>query len=428
MGFHDRNYSGDNWSPRRYGPQRAGRGFANWEVWKKLIAINIAVFLLQVFFTRPATEEDLRRLPYFDSEMYAAYDEESYAEYVREANSRKETNPNEVATHVDGATDVDADTKPPEVEKAEADESVDVSSTSEQTGEETTLKDEQEPRHRTPWAIRERVQEQMRESMFEHMPRISTLQELCELDSEKVKQGELWRLITAGFCHERLAIWHLLFNMLFLYWFGERLERVFGSAEFTAFYFTALLLSSLAYIALDLYTNTNIPAIGASGAVWGVVALYALMYPYERIFIYFLFPIEIRWLVLLYFIFDLHPVLLALSGENQFTGVAHAAHIGGAIFGFLYWNQGWRLMPMIDRLKADVSGWMSKPRESNDSAGVMKMSTADNAADSKNLESDRMDEILEKVSRQGRESLTNQELEFLEETSRKIRDARRAES
>lgn len=63
MGFQDRHYAGDNWSPRRYGPNRSGHGFAGWEVWKKLIAINIAVFLLQIFFTRPATEEDLRGLP-----------------------------------------------------------------------------------------------------------------------------------------------------------------------------------------------------------------------------------------------------------------------------------------------------------------------------------------------------------------------------
>ena len=126
----------------------------------------------------------------------------------------------------------------------------------------------------------------------------------------------------------------------------------------------------------------DIPAIGASGAVWGVVALYALMYPYERIYIYFLFPIEIRWLVLLYFIFDLHPVLLALSGDRQFTGVAHAAHIGGG--------------------KSN-----NEPPKADENTG------------------DRLDTILNKVSRHGRDALTDDERAYLEEASRKMREQRR---
>jgi membrane associated rhomboid family serine protease len=345
MGYQDRYYAGDNWSPRRDESGSSGVGFADWEVWKKLIAINIAVFLLQIFITRPASEEDLVQLPQFDPEMYREYDQEFHEQYGYEES-----------------------------------------------------------------------REQMRQQLLQHMPRVSVVQKWCELDSDKVKHGQVWRLVTAGFCHDRMAIWHLAFNMLFLFWFGKRLERIYGAAEFTAFYFTALVVSSLAYIGLDLYTDTHIPAIGASGAVWGVVAVYALMYPYERVHVYFLFPIEIRWLVLLYFIFDLHPVLLALAGERQFTGVAHAAHIGGAIFGFLYWQQSWRLMPLVERLR-----WVN--RDATILSFPRARSRRRNASTQCNTE--RMDEILTKISEQGRDSLTDEEREILEESSRRIRQNRR---
>ena len=115
-------------------------------------------------------------------------------------------------------------------------------------------------------------------------------------------------------------------------------------------------------MALDLYTGELTPAIGASGAVWGLMALYALLYPYEQIYIYFLFPIQIRYLALIYFLFDLHPVLLALSGDRMMRGVGHAAHVGGAVFGFLYYRNHWRVMNWISRfLPVDAPNSRRRP-------------------------------------------------------------------
>lgn len=423
MGYQDRYYAGDDWSPRRYGPRRSGRGFADWEVWKKLIAINVAVFLLQIFITRPATEDDLRRSPYFNPELYSEYYEDFDAENAHEAEAEKGAQPDETNQTPEGTASDAADAKGADDETG-SDRADDAAAEPDGSGKNTKRKESENPRPPTPQEHRD----QYREQRLAYLPRVSIVQEWCELDSEKVGQGQIWRLITSGFCHDRMAVWHLLINMLFLYWFGKRLERVFGAAEFTAFYFTAMLFASLAYIALDLYTGKSIPAIGASGAVWGVTAVYALMYPYERIFVYFLFPIEIRWLVLLYFIFDLHPVLLALGGDSQFTGVAHAAHIGGAIFGFLYWKQGWRIMPIIERLKGHKPRENPRSRGSDGPPDTLKMSLDTDKTESSKRAQDRMDEILQKISRQGRESLTDEELEVLEETSRKIRKQRREES
>jgi membrane associated rhomboid family serine protease len=259
-------------------------------------------------------------------------------------------------------------------------------------------------------------------------PRVSVVQKWLELDTSKVLHGQIWRVVTAGFCHDRLGIWHLLFNMLFLYWFGQRLEQRYGPREFCCFYFVSLLASSLAYMALDFCTGVMVPAIGASGAVWGVVALYAMLYPYDRIYVYFLFPVQIRFLALIYFAFDLHPVLLALGGEQVGSGIAHAAHIGGALFGFAYWYFGFRLAPWLDRLP----GYKRKKRWAN-SNPIAPFTGRENqreeiykfpgAAQRRIDSSDetKMDALLDKISSEGRESLTQEELDFLMDTSRQLR-------
>lgn len=269
------------------------------------------------------------------------------------------------------------------------------------------------------------------------MPRESIVQEWFELDPQKVITGQVWRLVTSAFCHDRFGIWHLLFNMLFLFWFGTRLENMYGSREFALFYFASAIAGSAAFLALDFYTGDMTPAIGASGAIFGVVVLYAIHHPYERIRIYFLFPVEIRWLVLLYVILDLHPVLLALSGDGIRDGVAHAAHLGGALFGFTYFKAGWRLEPYWDRIpyvgelgKDASTAWRPtggskrrKPvRRPSSVPATIKMHEPDRAPDPEleRLELS-LDQVLEKIHEQGRESLSDAEVAVLEKASRKYR-------
>lgn len=270
------------------------------------------------------------------------------------------------------------------------------------------------------------------EEMLRSMPRTSVIQGWFELDPQKVKRGQVWRLITYAFCHDRHGVWHLLINMLFLYWFGTRLEQMYGSTEFCLFYFASAFAAGIAFLALDFYTGRTASAIGASGAVWGLVALYVIHHPYERINIYGIFPIEIRWLALLYLIFDLHPVLLALSGERNFGGgVAHAAHLGGAAFGFLYFNRSWRLSPIYNRLTGARGGGKWKTRTVNRPArDVIPMPGPDFEVprtpqpidpEKKRMEA-QLDEVLDKIQREGRESLTDDELQVLEDASRQLRE------
>jgi membrane associated rhomboid family serine protease len=251
--------------------------------------------------------------------------------------------------------------------------------------------------------------------MMQRMPgmRVSIVQEWLELDPKMtVERGQVWRLVTCAFCHNRYGVWHVLFNMLMLYWFGTRLERMYGSREFFLFYLVAVLCASLAYLALAYYTGSKIPAIGASGGVMGVMMLYTIYYPFETFLFCWLIPIPLWALLGLYIVFDLHPILLALAGDRLFTGVAHAGHLGGLAFGFLYLWSGVRLEGIFDRKWHTPRLRKVKPSPVRPSIPQHDELAA------------RVDEILEKISRQGKESLTEQEREVLNQASARYRGAK----
>src|SRR5262249_47216244 len=163
-----------------------------------------------------------------------------------------------------------------------------------------------------------------------------------------IEQGQPWRLVTCGFCHGRYGIWHIAFNMLALYWFGTRLERMYGSREFLLFYLAAVICSSLAYVGLAYYTGSNAAAIGASGGVMGVMMLYVIYYPHETFLLFWVIPVPLWALLGIYVLYDLHPVLLQLRGDQFFPGVAPAAPPAGLAFGSLYWRLSLRLETIFE--------------------------------------------------------------------------------
>jgi membrane associated rhomboid family serine protease len=224
-----------------------------------------------------------------------------------------------------------------------------------------------------------------------------------------VKSGQLRRLLPAAFCHDRYGIWHIVFNMLFLYWFGCTLESMYGSREFLFFYLTSAVVSSLAFVALDLYTGSRVPAIGASGAVLAVTMLYTMHFPFEEIRVFWFFPIQMRWIMLIYVIWDLHPVLLAVGGDHMMGGVAHAAHLGGLAFGFLYYKYQWRLDDLFSRFTFRMPIRRSRPRLRLAPHTIPEPMVED--------DSERVDALLAKIFESGEASLTDEERAVLKNAS-----------
>ncbi|MEX2287204.1 MAG: rhomboid family intramembrane serine protease [Planctomycetaceae bacterium] len=238
------------------------------------------------------------------------------------------------------------------------------------------------------------------------------------LDPDAVEHGQVWRLLTYAFCHETgggLPL-HILFNMLFLWWFGKTLESIYGSREFLIFYLVAALVAGLAFFGLALVLKDPSPAIGASGAVMAVVMVYAMHFPRQRIYIWGIIPIEIRWMVAAYVVFDLLPLLNAFSeGPHRDDGIAHSAHLGGLAFGFLYKKYNLRLSELFAGFKRPrfdrVVGRRNKIH-------IYKPSVPER---DDNFD-EQVDAILEKISKSGESSLNDREREILKAASQRYKD------
>lgn len=251
---------------------------------------------------------------------------------------------------------------------------------------------------------------------------IAPLTQWLDLSTANVLRGEVWRLFTYGFCHDRFGVLHIVFNMLFLWWFGRDLERMYGAREILLYYLSAIVLSGVAFVGLDLATGGRIPTVGASGGVMAILMLYAMHFPYEKIRLWMLFPIPVIWLVIAYVIFDLHPVLLALVGEQTNTGVAHAAHLGGLAFGYAYYKMSWRLSGFLDQKdRARVTPRKaSRPPIANSAPAPKPRAKAAPVLS----EQDRVDLLLEKISQHGMDSLSDEERKFLDQASETMRGRR----
>lgn len=132
-----------------------------------------------------------------------------------------------------------------------------------------------------------------------------------------------WTLFTYQFLHA--GLWHLLFNMIGLFFFGPRLEARLGGRNFLLLYLGSGVMGGL----LSLGTP-NVAIVGASGAVFGILLGFARYWPRERIYIWGVLPVEARWLV----IFLTGLALLGGFGGTQ-SGIAHFAHLGGFLGGYL---------------------------------------------------------------------------------------------
>ena len=243
--------------------------------------------------------------------------------------------------------------------------------------------------------------------------------ERLSLDLESLKSLQLWRIFTYGLCHADVR--HLLFNMIGVWVFGRMVESVYGSRETLAFFGMAVGLSGLAQITVSAMSPIPTSVIGASGGVLGLVTLAAMNFPRMPMHLMFIpVPIELKWIAALYVGFDLFQVLSNSGGH-----VANFAHLGGAAVGVLYCMSGIRLLPGADRfgrqpqfsLSRVFSKLKPKKRPNPKHAPQVKLYEPP----SEQLEKD-MDRVLDKINREGRDSLTPEENEILMKASESYRN------
>jgi membrane associated rhomboid family serine protease len=217
-----------------------------------------------------------------------------------------------------------------------------------------------------------------------------------------------WSLLTYMFTHG--GFFHLFFNLLALFFFGPPIESAWGSKEFIKYY----LVCGLGGAALSFVFAFNSPIVGASAAVYGVMLAFAMMWPDLPIYIWGIFPVKAKWLVI---------VMGALSFFSAFggsaDGVAHFAHLGGLAAGFLFikldsktGNPVERMQKLFAKRKFKVVPGSPnpkpeppKPRGRRDEDRVL----------------DDVDRVLDKISTHGMASLTTDERRLLDEVSRRYR-------
>lgn len=148
-----------------------------------------------------------------------------------------------------------------------------------------------------------------------------------------------WQFFTYMFVHADFS--HIFFNMLALFMFGMPVERRIGSKEFLTFYLTTGTFSGIFSFVAYLAAGTNVFLMGASGAIYGVLLAFAVLYPYARIFVFGLLPMRAPVLVILYACIELFNQVFGRSG-----GVAHLTHLAGLGFAYLYFIVRLKINPV----------------------------------------------------------------------------------
>lgn len=246
-----------------------------------------------------------------------------------------------------------------------------------------------------------------------------------------------WQLITYQFMHA--DFWHLFFNMFFGLWmFGMEIEHMWGSQKFLFFYLLCGFFAGVSQLVVAPFLNPaaqyilhpltgevvgGIPTVGASGAVYGVLLAFGMLFPDRYIFLYFLIPVKAK-----YFVAGLIVLgMLSVGGQGP---VAHLAHLGGALAGYIYILYDRGRFPLHD-LGDRIAWWLNSLRPSSRETGshdgsetkvfdireTPKASPKDTVNE---VTQKQIDEILDKIGRGGYQSLTEEEKRILFEASKKI--------
>ncbi|HUU11183.1 MAG TPA: rhomboid family intramembrane serine protease [Phycisphaerae bacterium] len=227
---------------------------------------------------------------------------------------------------------------------------------------------------------------------------------------------QVWRLFTYMFLHSLGGIDHILWNMFIFVMLGATLERQLGARQFLWLYVGCGVVGGVCEVAFNLamhfeyggfmtrggpMTFLDIPAVGASAGVAGVLVAFAVINPRAVFLLFFILPIQARWLAIVYGVIETRHIVLGLR-TGWIDGVAHAAHFGGMALGFIWMKWGARIVAALGQRAR-----RTRPHS-------IGRSRTDEQAE--------VDRILDKIHQSGIDSLTTREKLFLQEMGGKYRD------
>ncbi len=212
-----------------------------------------------------------------------------------------------------------------------------------------------------------------------------------------IQEFKIWQIFTYMFFHGGWL--HIIFNLLALWMFGGELEQIWGGNLFLKFYIYTGLGAGVFISVMNYYIFVNYNAspvtIGASGALYGILLAYGLTWPNREVLLYFIIPVKIKYLVIVYGLIEFFGTLSSVSGKAG--GISHIGHLGGLISGFIF---------IIYKSKFSASNkqgffrrFFRKIKNKN------KKKVIDNRIIAKKI----IDDSLEKIARNGMSSLTSEE-------------------
>ena len=206
----------------------------------------------------------------------------------------------------------------------------------------------------------------------------------------------IWQPFTYLFFHG--GIWHLLINMFVLWMFGSELERIWGKGHFLKFYFVTGVGAGLVTIIFGL--NSMTPIVGASGAVYGVLLAYGLTYPNRTVYLYGIIPIKSLWFVIGI------GVIAFMSSFDNVSQISHLTHLSGMMIGYLMLKRPVRFNDLWFTIRKRTLEYKIKHEEKK-------------VSQHQAIERE-IDRILDKINREGFDSLTEEEHDRLYKGSQSL--------
>ena len=201
----------------------------------------------------------------------------------------------------------------------------------------------------------------------------------------------IWQCFTYSFLHSTQSLWHIIFNMIALWFLGPELEITWGKKNFFKYYFIIAIGSGLITAVYMFNYMPSVRTIGASGALYGLLVAYAILFPNRRIYLYGILPLKVRTAAIIFGGIALYYSITMNDNSN----ISHIAHLSGMIMAFLYlfyWTKQKQKMRIIKTRKYKTTQ-KNQIREQN------------------------INKILDKINDEGWESLTDEEKQYLQQES-----------
>ena len=227
-------------------------------------------------------------------------------------------------------------------------------------------------------------------------PLFNPVVDLFGLSSSNV-WPRFWQPLTYLFIHKDFL--HVFFNMFVLWMFGSELESIWGRRSFLKYYFLTGMGSGLVWLALNI-TNTNYVLAGASGAVYGVLLAFGMMFPNRTVYLYFLFPIKVKYLVM---------ILVAaefILSMNSASDISHITHLSAVLIGFIYLRYHWRWKDIKFSIRKHFAELNLTIKNKNETKRLILQQE--------------IDHILDKINKVGYDALSKEEKDTLYTSSRKL--------